>query len=81
MLVENLMEKYGEGSTHIHKCQKCEYEQNIYSEGTHVTEGGSLMVYAEEDEFICPNCGPSTADGNDNAVGKSNIKCCSFIFR
>ena len=49
MVVDNLIDKYGKGSTQIHKCQTCEYEENIYSEGTHITEGGSLMVYAEQD--------------------------------
>ena len=51
LLVDNLMDKYGEGSTQIHKCQTCEYEKKIYSGGTHISEGGSLMVYAEEDEL------------------------------
>ena len=52
-LVDNLMDKYGEGSTQIPKCQTCEYEKKIYScsGGTHITEGGSLMVYAEEDDL------------------------------
>ena len=71
LLVDNLMDKYGEGSTQIHKCQTCEYEKKIYSGGTHISEGGSLMVYAEEDEFVCPNCDPSAVDGNDSDAGKS----------
>jgi hypothetical protein len=38
------------------------------------------MVYAEEDEFVCPNCDPSAADGNDSAAGKRvNIIIIYFI--
>ena len=80
LLVDNLMDKYGEGSTQIHKCQTCEYEKKIYSGGTHISEGGSLMVYAEEDEFVCPNCDPSAVDGNDSDAGKRvNIIIIHFI--
>ena len=82
LLVDNIIDKYGEGSTQIHKCQTCEYEEKIYSGGTHITEGGSLMVYAEGDEFVCPNCGPSIADINDNAVGERvNVVSNNFIDR
>ena len=70
LVVYNLIYKYGKGSTQIHKCQTCEYEEKIYSEGTRITEGGSVMVYAEQDDFVCPNCGPNAANENYDAAGK-----------
>ena len=55
-LVDNLVNKYGEGKTQEYKCKTCEYTQNIRSGGVHVSDGGSVMVFSTEDEFYCPIC-------------------------
>ena len=49
LLVESLIRKYGQGENYIRKCQTCDYEK---VGGVHQAEGGSLMVYAEEEEFL-----------------------------
>ena len=71
LLADNLIDKYGKGSTQIHKCQIREYEENICSEDTYITEGGSLKVYAEGGKFVCPNCGPTTVDVNHDVNCKN----------
>lgn len=53
---EELIQKYGEGGRHVRKCDTCHYEQVIHSAGVHVSPDGSIKVYAEPDEFSCPNC-------------------------
>ena len=50
------MAKYGKGENFIRKCQTCDYEQIIYSDGVHTSENGSVKVYDGEDKFFCPNC-------------------------
>ena len=55
-LVDDLIEKYGGGETFTRKCDTCDYEQEVRSEGVHVSNGGSIQVFSDEDEFSCPNC-------------------------
>ena len=51
------MAKYGAGEKSTIKCTTCDYEKEIQLSGTHESEGGSLKVYCEDEEFVCPNCG------------------------
>ena len=39
---------------HIYNC--CGFEQEMYSNRVHVTEGGSVKTYAGDEELTCPNC-------------------------
>lgn len=64
-LVESLVDKYGEGKNFVRKCHTCDYEQVIHTDGVHTSEGGSLMVYDEEDRFSCPNCDFEASVGVD----------------
>ena len=50
ILVERLVEKYGDGEVSV------SVAQNIHTAGTLVGENGALMVYAVVDDFVCPNC-------------------------
>lgn len=61
---DELIEKYGQGETDIVRCDNCHYEQLIHSAGVHITEGGSVKVYADKDTFCCPNC-----DDNGSSEG------------
>ena len=70
MLVESLVDKYAQGKKSVRKCQTCDHEQVIHTGGVHVTEGGSLKVYDEEDMFSCPNCGLETSVGDVGADRK-----------
>ena len=55
--VEVLVEKYGQGEVYVRKCETCEFEQTVRTAGTHVNgDNGSVMVFADDDEFVCPNC-------------------------
>ena len=54
--VDDLIEKYGGGESFVRKCDNCDYEQEIRSDGVHVSDGGSIQVLSAEDEFICPKC-------------------------
>ena len=56
VLVDDLVQKYGQGEVSIQKCETCNYEKIIHSSGVHHDEGGCVKVYSEEDEFSCPNC-------------------------
>ena len=41
----------------MRKCETCEFEQTVRTAGTHVNgDKGSVMVFADDDEFVCPNC-------------------------
>ena len=53
--VHDMCEKYGYGKRDSRKCGSCNYEQVLRSTGVHISEGGSISVYADEDEFSCPN--------------------------
>ena len=56
ILVEVLVEKYGQGEVYVRKCETCEFEQTVRTAGTHVNgDKGSVMVFADDEEFICPN--------------------------
>jgi hypothetical protein len=59
--------KYGAGETSLFKCPTCDYEQEIRSSGVHISEGGSVSVFSEEDEFCCPNC-VSKSDKQANKI-------------
>ena len=55
--VEVLVEKYGQGEVYVRKCETCKFEQTVRTAGTHVNgDNGSVMVFADDDEFVCPNC-------------------------
>ena len=60
--VDHLVEKYGQGETCTRKCKTCDFEQEIRSGGVHMSEGGSVMVFSNEDEFSCPNCNSNTSN-------------------
>ena len=60
-LVDEMREKYGNGESYIRKCETCDFEMEMRSSGVNVSEGGSVSVYADEDEFCCPNC-PEKSD-------------------
>jgi hypothetical protein len=78
LLVESLWEKYGKGENFIRKCQTCDYEKTIHTGGVHCSEGGSFMVYDEEEELYCPNCDFEASLGVDHCNGKQvNI----FLFK
>lgn len=66
-LVDNMVGKYGAGETSLFKCPTCDYEQEIRSSGVHISEGGSVSVFSEEDEFCCPNC-VSKSDKQANKI-------------
>ena len=51
-----MIRKYGSGEKRTIKCATCDYQKEIYTSGTHESEGGSVMVYCEDEEFVCPNC-------------------------
>ena len=55
-VVDSLMQNYGHGEVYLKKCDTCDYEQPIRTNGVHVNEGGSVMMYADHNEFVCPNC-------------------------
>ena len=55
-IVDDLVQKYGQGEVSIGKCSTCNFEQKIHSSGVHYDEGGCVKYYSEEDEFKCPNC-------------------------
>ncbi|CAB3990523.1 Hypothetical predicted protein [Paramuricea clavata] len=71
-IVESLVEKYGKGENFIRKCQTCDYEKTIHTGGVHCSEGGSLSVYDEEEEFYCPNY--AKGDGDDGNVDDKDDK-------
>ena len=56
VLVDDLVQKYGQGEVSIRKCETCNFKKIIHSSGVHHDEGGCVKVYSEEDEFSCPNC-------------------------
>jgi hypothetical protein len=47
--------KYGQGEISVRKCDTCDYEQEIRSDGVHVSAAGAVSVFCDEDEFFCPN--------------------------
>ena len=55
ILVDDLTGKYGEGEIFVCKCHTCEYEQEIRSEGVHLSDGGAVAVFSTEDDFSFPN--------------------------
>ena len=78
LLVESLIRKYGQGENYIRMCQTCDYEKVVYTGGVHQAEGGSLMVYAEEEEFLCPNCGDDK-ENDKSGDHKKIYLICQFI--
>jgi ribosomal protein S27E len=67
--VGNLAEKYGKGKKSTVKCKTCSYEQAIFSSGVHTSDGGAVMVYDTNEEFVCPNCG---IDGDIEEIDEEN---------
>ncbi|XP_046849016.1 uncharacterized protein LOC124442560 isoform X2 [Xenia sp. Carnegie-2017] len=63
-IINDIVSKYGRGDKSIKKCQTCDYEKVIYSDGVHTTESGCMMVYCEEEPFSCPNCDSSNETVN-----------------
>ena len=63
LIVHELVQKYGEGTVTVKKCDSCTYEKEIHSSGVHESEGGSLKIYSEEDEFSCPKCNKGEPNG------------------
>ena len=51
-----MVEKYGQGEISVRKCDTCDYEQEIRSDGVHVSAAGAVSVFCDEDEFFCSNC-------------------------
>ena len=68
-----MIKKYGKSQSHIQKCNTCEYEKVINSAGVMNLESGSVRVYADDDEFSCPNCeNTGTAVPNCDSTAGSN---------
>jgi hypothetical protein len=55
-IVNDIVEKYGQGEISVRKCDTCDYEQEIRSDGVRVSAAGAVSVFCDEDEFFCPNC-------------------------
>jgi hypothetical protein len=50
----------------VRKCETCEFEQTVRTAGAHVNgDEGSVMVFTDDDEFICPNCMMNTQAEKD----------------
>ena len=85
-----MIKKYGKSQSHVQKCNTCEYEQVINSSGVLNLESGSVRVYADDDEFSCPNCEntgtavpnrDSTADSNcGSTAGLDESKLCMLLY-
>lgn len=77
--------KYGKGTSFIQRWDTCTYEQEINTEGVHVSESGSVRVYSANDEFHCPLCSENTNTQLLNQSGKQldkimdNEKCFKFL--
>lgn len=76
--------KYGEGTSYIQRCDTCTYEQEINTEGVHVSEIGSVRVYSANDEFRCPHCSENTNTHLLDQSGKQldkimDKKCFKFL--
>ena len=54
VLVDDLVQKYRQGEVSIQKCETCNFEKIIHSNGVHHDEGGCVKVYSEEDKFSYP---------------------------
>ena len=54
-IVNDMVERYGQGEISVRKCDTCDYEQKIRSDGVHVSAAGAVSVFCDEDEFFCPN--------------------------
>ena len=37
-------------------CPDCGFEDVIASAGTHVSAGGAVSVYSQDEVFVCPHC-------------------------
>ena len=42
------------------ECQKCGHQATLASAGVHESENGCIRVYSDDDEYVCPNCGPES---------------------
>ncbi|CAB4039315.1 Hypothetical predicted protein, partial [Paramuricea clavata] len=71
--VDVLVEKYGQGEVSVRKCETCEFEQTVRTAGAHVNgDEGSVMVFTDDDEFICPNCMMNTPAEKDTCTVPAN---------
>jgi hypothetical protein len=43
ILVDDLLEKYGGGETFVRKCDTCNYEEDMRSEGVHISLMGDVF--------------------------------------
>ena len=55
-----MQQKYGCGATIDWECQKCGHQAMLASAGVHESENGCICVYSDDDEYVCPNCGPES---------------------
>ena len=61
VLSENeLIQKYGQGEMVEALCMQCGYATEVLSAGVH-QNGGNIQVFAQEEEMLCPHCGPTDA--------------------
>ena len=71
-LAEEMAQRYGHGETYTRKCQTCEYEQEIQTEGVHILDSGIVKAYTNEDEFHCPKCGDPSGEIADECDDDAN---------
>ncbi len=69
-----MIKKYGKSQSNVQKCNMCEYEQVINSAGVANLESGCVRVYADDDEFFCPNC-ENTDAAVPNCESTTGSKC------
>ena len=55
-----MQQKYGCGATIDWECQKCGHQAMLALAGVHESENGCICVYSDDDEYVCPNCGPES---------------------
>ncbi|XP_046861921.1 uncharacterized protein LOC124455277 [Xenia sp. Carnegie-2017] len=83
--VNDMINMYGKGESHLQKCPTCDYEEELKSGGVHVTENGAVIVYANDDQFSCPNCSsendkqqPENISGFNDNGGNDNCPVMNF---
>lgn len=54
--LDDMVQKYGEGSVIEKPCPDCGYVVKLQSSGVHTADNGCLQVYCEDEEFNYPNC-------------------------
>lgn len=70
-----MINMYGKGESHLQKCPTCDYEEELKSGGVHVTENGAVIVYANDDQFSCPNCSSENDKQQPENISGMSYRC------